>query len=88
MVREVVTSQCGIIFDRHVLGQLKIQRDLVGSSVRAGIHEKALDGEDMKAPIYDQLMPKHGISPWWLTEILPSSDAWQTKSGEWVKKWR
>jgi hypothetical protein len=88
MVREVTSSQCGIIFDRRALDQLKIQKDILGSPMRAGVREKALDGEDLTAPIFDQLRPRRGISAWWLTEILPSLDEWQTKSGEWVKRWR
>jgi hypothetical protein len=88
MVREVTSSQCGIIFDRRALDRLKVQKDIRGSPRHAGQREKELDMEDVKAPIYDQLQPKRGISAWWLTEVLPTADKWQTETGEWVKRWR
>jgi hypothetical protein len=76
------------MFDRRALDRLKVQKDILGSPRHAGPREKALDMEDIKAPIFDQLSSKRGISAWWLIEILPSMDEWQTKSGEWMRKRR
>jgi hypothetical protein len=88
MVREVTSSQCGILFDRRALDQYRVQKDLLGSPRHIGGREKMLDMQDIKSPIVDRLRPKLGLSPWWLTEFLPIHEKWQDESGEWHQKWR
>jgi hypothetical protein len=88
MVREVTSSQCGILFDRRALDQHSVQKDLLGSPRHIGGREKMLDMLDIKSPIVDRLRPKIGLSLWWLTEFIPVAEKWQDESGEWHKKWR
>jgi hypothetical protein len=87
MVREIVASQCGIIFNHHALRRAGVQTSLLGSPTRAGVQEKALDRKDLGAPIVDQMKTKAGIM-WWLLELVPISETWQEKSGHWKRRLR
>jgi len=86
MVREVITAQCGIIFDQRALSQYMVQTSLTGSPIRAGGHEKALNALDVGAPICDQMRTAKGVF-WWLLELIPLPETWQDKSGHWRRKW-
>ncbi|KAK2465387.1 hypothetical protein APHAL10511_002741 [Amanita phalloides] len=85
MVREVMASQCGILFDEAAL-------------VRNGIHDSAAPimsatimaamkpcWTDALQPLYDQLVLN---KLWWILEILPLMYYWQGADGCWHKNLR
>lgn len=63
MVREVINSRCGVIFDESALLRAKI--DLEPEPTASETEMNSVDALD---PIYDQL--KANVL-WWLLEILP-----------------
>jgi hypothetical protein len=86
MVREVISAQCGVLFDQHAMRHYGVTTSLTGSPIRAGGREKVLNAADVGAPIHDQMKTTLGIF-WWLLEIIPMPETWQDKSGHWKRKW-
>lgn len=86
MVREVMTAQCGVIFDTDALHRESIPTGDFppGTSTTAGSKELAMDSVDMDEPEYDQLKANW---LWWLLEIIPLPYSWQDDQGVWHRKW-
>lgn len=89
MVKEVMKTQCGILFDEAALKRSRIPRhvfpagviDLPSSNNLDGVH----DNEDALEPLHDELK----ASPlWWLLELLPLSYSWQDPEGVWHRTYR
>jgi hypothetical protein len=75
MVREIVKSQCGILFEDDALERASIELEIDEDAAT-----KTLDNIDALEPIYDQLK----LNPlWWILEILPMTFTWQDASGKW-----
>jgi len=76
MLREIVKSQCGILFDQDELR-------------KAGISLKMFDGTVKEQDDRDALKPLHGrLGLWWIVELLPLKFRWQDASGKWVSRIR
>lgn len=84
MVREVIKSQCGVVFDDAAFARLGIPRQLVNIFDEKTPDDK-LDERDAVQPIHDQLK----ANPiWWLLEIVPTNFTYQSVvTNEWVSKW-
>ncbi|KAF8158001.1 hypothetical protein B0H34DRAFT_674491 [Crassisporium funariophilum] len=80
MVREVIASGCGIVFDSDALVRAKINLDPEPTVV--GME---MDAADALEPIHDEL--KLNVL-WWLLEILPLSYSWQDANGVWHRNWK
>jgi hypothetical protein len=75
MVREIVKSQCGILFEDDALERASIELEIDEDDAM-----KNLDNIDALEPIHDELK----LDPlWWILEILPLTFAWQNASGKW-----
>jgi hypothetical protein len=86
MIRQVVASQCGIVFDDEALKRYGI--DLMSppvSPVQADPQEFESDTVDATQPLHDEL--KSDVL-WWILEVLPLSDKYQDREGRWHDKWR
>jgi len=76
MLREIVRSQCGILFDQDELQ-------------KAGISLKMFDDTIKEQDDRDALKPLHGrLGLWWIVEFLPFKFRWQDASGKWITRIR
>lgn len=85
MVREIMTSDCGILFDEIALVRNGIttaaDSHTVVASEHTGPHEHVANKNDASQPIHDELKKKPF---WWLLEIFPTQFAFQNKEGKWI----
>ena len=80
MIREVVASGCGILFDSSALLRANITLSPEPTSA-----EIDMDMADAVEPLYDELK----LDPlWWLLEIIPLQFTWQDADGVWHREWR
>ncbi|KZP18959.1 hypothetical protein FIBSPDRAFT_1045889 [Athelia psychrophila] len=89
MVREIITSQCGILLDSAAMRRNGMYDDndiavFQISPVEAGPHELAKDQVDALQPIHD---PLKQTPLWWILEVLPTQQVYQGCEGQWVNKW-
>jgi hypothetical protein len=86
MMREIVASQCGIIFDEEALRRYGI--DLISFPLlpaQADPEKTGPDAADAVQPIYDELQ----IRPmWWILEVMPMRYSYQDGEGRWKHDWR
>ncbi|KAF9653862.1 hypothetical protein BDM02DRAFT_3086688 [Thelephora ganbajun] len=82
MVKQVVLSQCGILFDQAALRRADI--DISSDTDGYDAAELWPADQDVVADRHDQLKVK---KPWWILEILPTKYAWQEANGKWNAKW-
>jgi hypothetical protein len=83
MVREIVTSQCGIIFNEEALDRYGIDLSLPS---KTSFSQKLEDEmSDATQPLYDQLKLN---ALWWILEIIPTQYSYQDGEGKWYCKWR
>ena len=97
MVKEIISSQCGIQFDSEAMARLNISASLppspAGSKLVLGGNGAAtadppitpMDATDAVQPLHDTLKSQ---PLWWLLEIIPLPFTWQNAKGVWKKKWR
>ncbi|KJA23235.1 hypothetical protein HYPSUDRAFT_138053 [Hypholoma sublateritium FD-334 SS-4] len=79
MIREVVASGCGILFDSSALMRANITLSPEPTSA-----EIDMDMTDAVQPLYDELK----LDPlWWLLEIIPLQFTWQDADGVWHREW-
>jgi len=83
MVRQVMASSCGILFDKDALERASISLAAEPSSVEASPAERAFDDADSAQPLYDSLT---GFSLWPLGEIFPQTWSVQDAQGAWHRK--
>ena len=80
MIREIVASGCGILFDSSALLRANITLSPEPTSA-----EIDMDMADAVEPLYDELK----LDPlWWLLEIIPLQFTWQDADGVWHREWR
>lgn len=80
MIREVIASGCGILFDASALMRANITLDPEPTTA-----EVDLDMQDAVQPLHDELK----LDPlWWLLEIIPLQYSWQDADGIWHKEWK
>lgn len=79
MVREVIASGCGVIFDPAALAQARIEV----SPEPIGLAERELDDIDCLQPIYDDLVI---YKIWWMLEVMPLKFTWQDAQCVWHSK--
>lgn len=90
MLRQVLQSDCGIIFDNAALIRLNLPPITVPtpnapSPTEIPDSQADLDEVDALQPLHDELK----ITPlWWLLEILPMKFSWQDAQGNWHTTWR
>lgn len=75
MVREVIASRCGVLFDPASLARARID-----ISPERTPHEMEMDDKDSLEPIDDELVK---TKMWWVLEILPLHFTWQDADGNW-----
>lgn len=83
MVRQVVTANCGILFDPTAFGRNMLPElsSFIGTTpTKASAEEKAMNKSDEMQPIDDELKKKW---LWWLLEIVPLHFSWQDGKGVW-----
>ncbi|KAF8628631.1 hypothetical protein AX15_003766 [Amanita polypyramis BW_CC] len=87
MVREVIGSQCGILFDEAALARNGIADVAFPrfSPFKFDTTGRRLDAEDAVRPLHDELVLDKA---WWMLEILPFMEYWQDTSGYWRRKLR
>lgn len=76
MLREIVKSQCGILFNDDALREAGIVLVMDDSAI------KDQDSEDALRPLHD------GLKQWWILEVLPMKFMWQDLSGKWMTRIR
>ncbi|EAU86154.2 hypothetical protein CC1G_03365 [Coprinopsis cinerea okayama7 len=79
MVREILASGCGILFDLDAMARANIRVRLEPSA-----SELILDDADALQDIHDELKRRKA---WWLLEILPLHHTWQDAKGVWRKNY-
>lgn len=80
MVRQIMTSTCGILFDKAALERAAISPIADPSS---GDEERSVDDADSSEPLNDTLA---GFSTWKILEILPLPWSVQDAQGVWHRK--
>jgi hypothetical protein len=82
MVRQVVASQCGIIFDQAALAHNLIPLFSFSHTISAdsGCRDTELDKLDAIQPIHDELQMDR---QWWLLELIPLHYMFQDAQGVW-----
>jgi len=76
MLREIVKSGCGILFDQDDLQKAGISLEMSDDTI------KEQDDRDALKPLHDRL----GL--WWVVEFLPLKFRWQDASGKWITRIR
>ncbi|KAK0187751.1 hypothetical protein F5146DRAFT_934699 [Armillaria mellea] len=85
MIRQVISSQCGIIFDETALSKVEIRPSLVFQPPKAHGGPGIADEVDAQQPIHDRLQD---TKIWWLLEIIPLRYSWQDAQGMWHSEFR
>lgn len=86
MVREIMASQSGVLFDEQALELNNINPTLTPiSPVEVDLPELAEDTADAVQPLYD---PLKQMPLWWIVEIVPTQYAYQDGNGRWEDKWK
>jgi hypothetical protein len=82
MVREVVASQCGIIFDQAAFAHNFIPSFSFPHAFSAGSSGRNADLDKLDAvqPIHDELQT---APSWWLLEVIPLHYIFQNARGTW-----
>lgn len=80
MVREIIGSGCGILFDDEALGRANIRARLEPNA-----RDLRLDDVDAIEVIHDELKKTRS---WWLLEVLPLTRSWQDGEGSWKESHR
>jgi hypothetical protein len=81
MVREVIASQCGILFEDSAIVRDSIHpMTLFATPPKAETSANEVDSMDAIQPIHDQLKKR---PQWWLLELIPFHYSWQTSDGIW-----
>lgn len=100
MLREVVSSQCGIIFDHEALQRLDFNPDQfnVGQlhlqlqpQPQPQPTESNPDTLEAETPLHDQLTMEvagWGAPMWWILELIPLQLSNQDGKGVWRTYWR
>ncbi|KAI5119043.1 hypothetical protein M0805_005909 [Coniferiporia weirii] len=93
MVREVVASQCGVLFDAAAMDSYNVHVDLpaselfaqaTGSNAIPSSKDTSADAVDALKPLHDELR----LEPlWWILELVPLPFSWQDAKGVWHKRW-
>jgi hypothetical protein len=82
MVREVMTSQCGILFDEEELVRNSIPTTVPFPSTPSEADDNKVD---IVQPIHDEL----NLTPaWWMLEMMPLNYTWQDANGVWHSTYR
>jgi hypothetical protein len=77
MVREVMASQCGILFDDEALARNSIPTTITFPPTLPELDD---DKADAVQPIHDELK----LNPlWWIVELFPLRYLWQDANGVW-----
>lgn len=76
MVRQVIDSQCGILFDEAALARLSLPSPYPSQPNSS----EPLDTIDALQPLHDELVL---TKIWWLLEIIPWRYSWQDADGTW-----
>jgi hypothetical protein len=87
MVRQVMASRCGILFDDAALVRCGIPNSVLldGSCTKATEEEKKLHDMHAMQSIHDQLKK---APLWWLLEIMPLHFSSQDEEGVWHVEYR
>ncbi|KAJ7078614.1 hypothetical protein B0H15DRAFT_535876 [Mycena belliarum] len=80
MVREIMDSTCGVLFDPQALARAGLGAT---SDLSTGDTERSADKADSAEPIHDHLA---GVSAWGPLEILPLTWSVQDTTGAWHTK--
>jgi hypothetical protein len=80
MVREIIASGCGILFDDDALGRADVRAKLEPSA-----KDLILDDVDSVEAIHDELKKRR---LWWLLEVLPLHRSWQDDEGAWRNNYK
>ena len=84
MVREVIKSQCGVVFDDAAFVRLGFPRRFL-SIFGDETQDETRDHQDAVQPIHDQLKAQ---PLWWLIEVVPTNFTYQSVvTNQWVSKW-
>ncbi|PFH49951.1 hypothetical protein AMATHDRAFT_146421 [Amanita thiersii Skay4041] len=86
MVREVMKSQCGILFEQQALSRLNMPLSALPDHLldrKRSVDKKSINDGDALQPIHDEL--KRNVL-WWLLEIIPLSRSWQDSKGVWHRQ--
>ncbi|KAL0567603.1 hypothetical protein V5O48_014390 [Marasmius crinis-equi] len=92
MVRQVIESQCGILFKDDSLAKLSIPFVEVPTNKGGGVvldndDQSQEDKLDATMPLHDQLKLKGGNVLWWILEVIPFHYSWQDAKGVWHTTW-
>ncbi|KAK0504323.1 hypothetical protein EDD18DRAFT_1305975 [Armillaria luteobubalina] len=85
MIRQVISSQCGIAFDEAALSKVEIRPSLVFQPPKAHGGPGIADEVDAQQPIHDRLQD---TKIWWLLEVIPLRYSWQDAQGVWHSEFR
>jgi hypothetical protein len=87
MVREVIASECGILFDNAALARYHIPPNVgpLLQEIQNTPAEPEFDPVDAVQPLDDELVRN---PLWWILEIIPMMFSWQDGDGAWHKKIR
>lgn len=82
MIRQVLESKCGILFQDHALDALQLNIDAPANPEPVLSN---IDAADALEPLHDELVLRKS---WWLLEILPMKYSWQDTDCNWHSTWR
>ncbi|KAH9080201.1 hypothetical protein EDB83DRAFT_2503382 [Lactarius deliciosus] len=96
MVREILKTNCHILFDEAALEQWGVpvamikqqavpERTRETSDSTLYVEPSRFDAEDAVEKMGDQLKKNRF---WWMLEIIPTYFVWQNEKDEWVGRWR
>ncbi|KAJ6579424.1 hypothetical protein B0H10DRAFT_2099928 [Mycena sp. CBHHK59/15] len=83
MVRQIVSSTCGILFNKETLARAAIPFVADQSPTEASANERSIDDADSSEPLHDELT---GFSAWPILEVLPLTWSVQDVQGTWYRK--
>lgn len=84
MLREILTSDCGILFDEEKLSQQGYSILALKSQPLA---DRTQQDKNALQPIHDSLH-KWGLELlWWILEVIPTKYQYQDKNGIWHTTW-
>lgn len=104
MIRQVIETQCGILFDNEALQQANMLVASLPNPQAAMMEKFALKNgvSSSPPPLYSPDVAKRdaacAIQPlddelqrqrlWWIFEIVPFHQSWQDEQGRWHTSWR
>jgi len=83
MVKQVMTSTCGILFDKAALERAEISPIPTDCPTEVSPSERSIDDADSSEPMDDELKANPA---WWILEVLPLPWSVQDAQGVWHRK--